>query len=414
MTSSSSAGAVLETKRAEDGEVTAAGTDANEVRLRQHLFEMSDVVRRFRLRRKISTQAARSGLRDGGIQRGDRPTLVAGVEVDAPFDTGWADPDPDFAQVVHVFHLEWHGIRAAAGYSSGRKVGFTANRRLTAHELRKVVHHCVSGDVRAVVFHALSDNMVEVIRTVRHVAGKGIRTVLVWHGSTAQFFLPVERDGFATALELRRRCDVDVLMCVKPEMELLNPSIHPETLINLPPTLNACGPVHSRATGNVLVPMPDDWWKNPSTNVIAAARTPGVTRVYTTAPLEQPKSYGLKVPVESLGRLSRDRLFRVLGRVDAVLNVSLADCQPMTSLEALAHGVPCLTGPIGLGDLDLHPYQQMVQVAGTASLRSISSALHEVLRLNSSAGSELRGMLDEYRAQLIRLAKQRLGGVLFS
>src|SRR5690606_630622 len=124
------------------------------------------------------------------------------------------------------------------------------------------------------------------------------------------------------------------------------------------------------------------------TNVIAAARTPSVRRVYSCAALEQPKAFGLTTPLEVLGRLKRDEVFRVIRRVDAVLNVSLAECQPMTALESLAHGVPCLTGSLGLGTLDAHPYQQLVQVPGTGSLRAISTALERLLGMSREPGSE--------------------------
>jgi len=379
-----------------------------EVGLRQRLFALADALASERLRRRAKRT---KGDRQAPPASGVKPPGT--VEIDGAFDTAWADPDARFSGLVHAFHLEWHGIRAASGYLPGSKVGFTANRDLLLREIQEIAAHCARPGVRAVLFHGFSENMEDVIRSVRRVTSGQVRLALVWHGSTAQFHAPAERDGFTTALELRRSGIVDVLACVKPEMELLSPLIHGETLLNLPPTVSP-SPAPLEPTGAVFVPMPADWWKNPHTNVIAAARSPSVRRIYCCAALEQPKAFGLTTPLEVLGRLKRDEIFRVLRRIDAVLNVSLAECQPMTALESVAHGVACLTGTLSLGALDAHPYQQLVQVPGTGSLRAISEVIERVLALRRDQGPELADMIGDFRTRLTMAAKERLGNLVLS
>lgn len=376
--------------------------------LRERLFGLADALARSRLARAPKRAPAGIVVEQPAVQ--EQP---AGVELDAPFDTAWSQQDPRFSGLVHVFHLEWHGIRAAAGYSPGSKAGFTANRPLSVYEVQQIVGHCLRPGNRAVLFHGFSDNMEDVIRSVRRAAGRSLRLSLAWHGSTAQFHAAAEINGISTALRLRKTGVVDALVCVKPEMELLSPLIHGETLINLPPRL---GPGSRRAsgTGIAFIPVPDDWWKNPQTNVLAAARTPGVKRVYTCAKFERTEAFGPGAPVDVLGRLRRDELFRVLERVDAVLNVTLAECQPMTALEALSHGVPCLTGALSLGNLDAHPYQQLMQVAGTGSLKTISDRLRKVLELRAAGDAELAGIIADYERVVKHEAFERLGALTLS
>jgi glycosyltransferase involved in cell wall biosynthesis len=107
------------------------------------------------------------------------------------------------------------------------------------------------------------------------------------------------------------------------------------------------------------------------------------------------------------GALARSELFRLIQRMDVLLNVTLSECQPMTALEGLAHGVPCLTGPLSLGALDDHPYQQLVQVPGTVSLGDLTDAMERVLSLRAADPAGLTQMLEDYSVRLRAEATRR-------
>jgi hypothetical protein len=93
--------------------------------------------------------------------------------------------------------------------------------------------------------------------------------------------------------------------------------------------------------------------------------------------------------------------------VDVVLNASLSECQPMTALEGLALRVPCITGPLGLGPLDEHPFQQLTQIARVDSVGAVRDATERVLELQESSPQRLREMMDSYESLLCTEAIDR-------
>ncbi|MBU8896544.1 class I SAM-dependent methyltransferase [Corallococcus sp. M34] len=320
-----------------------------------------------------------------------------GVVIDALMDTQWAHAEPRLSRLVHVFHQEWHGIRAAAGYAPGRKVAITADRPLTESDLRRVAEACERFGSRAVLFHGFSPNALEVARMLRHVFGHAVRLYCAWHGSTTQFHFDVEVKTFSQLLELRADGTLDGLACVKPEMSLLSPLIHPRTLLNLPPRIAPeARRYRTPSTRAAFVPTPANWWKNFFTNVFVAATSSRLDTVFVTNPFHSNPVMPVRASVVNAGRLDRAALFRLIGEVDVLFNVTLTECQPMTALEGLAHGVACLTGPLSLGALDSHPYQRLVQVTGTGSLGEMSTALERLLVLRERSPDEYAQTLDDY------------------
>jgi hypothetical protein len=322
---------------------------------------------------------------------------LEGVLVDAPLDTRWAHPEPRMARCSHVFHQEWSGIRAAAGFAPGHKVAITADRPLTPAEHRRVIEACAANQSRTVIFQGFSSNMAELIPLMRRTLGGSVRLVAVWHGSTTQFHFPAEIEGFTQLLAMRRQGLLDGLACVKPEMYALSELVFPQTLLNLPPHVAEAGRLSSLSPKRAaLLPLPNNWWKNFQTNLLVAGASARLSRVYVTAPHEAREELPLRAEVVNVGRLQRSELFRLIREVDVLLNVTLTECQPMSALEGLAFGVPCLTGALSLGELDAHPYQRLVQVAGTGALVEIQRALERVLELRERAPRELEQMLQDY------------------
>ncbi|QSQ28042.1 methyltransferase type 11 [Pyxidicoccus parkwayensis] len=330
------------------------------------------------------------------------------VVIDAPLDTAWAHVDARFDRVLHIFHQEWYGIRAAAGYTPGHKLGITADRPLSAADHRRIVETCETFGIRSVVFQGFSNNALEVVHLLRRVFGSSIKLFNVWHGSTSQFHFEFELETFTRLLALKAGGALDGVACVKPEMHHVSPHIYQGLLLNLPPRVEAAHQRHrAPPTRTAFIPTPNNWWKNFYSNVLVAASVPGIERVFVTSPFTARPEFPLRSPVISVGHLKRAELFRVIRDSDVLLNVTLVECQPMTALEGLTHGVACLTGPLTLGPLDEHPLQKLVQVPGTGSLGLMRSALARVLELRERSTEEYAQMLEDYTRTLCAEALNR-------
>ncbi|MHB8420669.1 MAG: class I SAM-dependent methyltransferase [Myxococcales bacterium] len=349
------------------------------------------------LRRELALREPKEA---GGHTATGLPHSRAAVELDTPFDTHWAWPDSRFDHVLHLFSQEWFGIRAAAGYLPGRKIAVTANDPLRDVDRRLALDAVIATRARSVVVHGYSDNMLGLALAMKRLVGESLRVQVVWHGSTAQFHLPFEIGAMARLLELRRRRQIDGLACIKPGMALLGPEIHPVPIYNVGPRLGAPVRMRRGLSGSLLVPVPDDWMKNFHTNVLAAASEPRVRRVFVLARTRWLFRQRARARVIELPRLRRPELFRRLSNLDMVLNATLTECQPMTALEALSHRVPCVTGRLGLGQLDAHPLQQLCQMVEADNATSVRQAVGRVLDLREKDPAGLEQMMDDYEQQL--------------
>jgi SAM-dependent methyltransferase len=318
---------------------------------------------------------------------------------DDPNDTAWAHVDSGFSRVVHVFHQEWHGIRAAAGYSPGHKLAITMERPLTHKEIRQAVNLCSNALARVIIVHGFSPNAHELILAMRKAFDRSVRILCVWHGSTAQLHYEYELDVFRRALALREEGLVDAMGCVKPDMHLVSGDIYPRTLLNLPPRV---APQVRRATGqqsrSAFIPMPNDWRKNFYTNLYACMAAPHIDQVYVTTQFTEPRP--MAKPVRRLVRPGRSETFGLMRQVDVVLNASLSECQPMTALESLALRVPCITGPLSLGEFDEHPLQRLCQIARVDVVGPVRDAIERLVDLQVHSPQRLLEMMEDYERRL--------------
>ena len=365
---------------------------------RQRLLSLADVLSRMR-----NSKAPFRNARGSAAKRADHHTVL----VNSATDTAWAQPDPALARLTHVFHQEWHGIRAASGYAPGQKIAITADRQLASSDLQRVVAECAVRQTDAIVFQGFSGNSEDLIRLIRREFGRSIRLYCVWHGSTSQFHFNHELDRFARLIELRAKGVLDGVGCVKPQMHLLSPHIHVQTVLNYPPRIAPENNSRAEIRRAALIPTPNNWWKNFYSNLFVAANSPRLDAVYVTSAFARKEHLPIRARVVNIGPLRRPGLFRIIRRIDVMLNVTLSECQPMSALEGIAHGVPCLTGPLSLGTLDEHPYQRLVQVAGTGSLGDLSRALDRLLEMRERHPAELAQMLKNYSSMLCAEASRR-------
>jgi SAM-dependent methyltransferase len=331
---------------------------------------------------------------------------------DEPLDTHWSQVDARFARVIHVFHQEWHGIRAHAGYTPGHKLAITCRRALTVQEQRRVLEGCADRLVRVIVFHGYSAAADELARVLRKALGGGVRICFASLGNTAQLHLEFEHQMFTLALRRRQQGVLNGIACVKADMHLASDLIFPKTLISIPPRIPDGRPqVRGSLSGGALIPVPNDWRKNFYTNLFAAERVERLRRIVVTTDFRDP-------PGSRRGRIirtpppERPQMFRLMRDSDVILNASLTECQPMTALEGLALGTPCLTGPLSLGDLDLHPYQRLTQLRAVDSLREVRDGIERLLDLRERSPQELDEMMVDYSGILCAEAFRRYGEFL--
>ena len=147
----------------------------------------------------------------------------------------------------------------------------------------------------------------------------------------------------------------------------------------------------------VFVPVENTWRKNLYTNILAACNTEGIERIYT---VNWPRAFSR--PWRTFSRLQLVGykrgldLLTTLGSVSAVLAVTLAECQPMTQLEAFALGTPALTGPLELAEFADHELTQLCEVPhldNPALIFPVSETHHRFAELRSCCtGRDDRGL----------------------
>jgi SAM-dependent methyltransferase len=324
-----------------------------------------------------------------------------------PLDTKWAHEDGRFSRALHVFHAEWFGIRAAAGYLPGRKLSIPANRQLSSSEIQQIVHICHKDLARTVFVHGVSSNAMDLVRMLRSSLGDGVAVFGVWHGSTAQLQGPGEHQQFTRFLQLLNDGSFKGAGGVKPGLHRLDGRLFQLPLVNLPPRLSELPAGTNAHRGAALVPVPLDWRKNFYTNLIAADRSGHFRRTFVTAPFTRAPEISLATEIVSLLNPSRGELFRLITESDLILNATLSECHPMTALEGVAHRVPCLTGRLSLGELDQHPYQKLVQVDGVDSLDEVIAAIGRVMAQLRADPKGLHAMMGDFERILIHQALDR-------
>ncbi len=401
--SKSLSGAAATSAEAKVEELTARlAAETERFARRQRLQALSDDLARLRASRVAFPDAPTAYTPPAGIP---------GFLHNAPLDTRWAAVMPRFGKLMHVFHQEWHGIRAAAGYMPGQKLAIACERTLDERELRAALELVQRSGCDTVIVHSYSPNARDFMVLLRRTMGSSVRILSLWHGSSAQFHYSLELDYFAQLVDLKRRGVIDEVATVKPGMHLLSSDIFPKTVINLPPRVSDAertSPTR-RMTRAALIPTPNDWRKNFFTNLFACQASTRIDDVYVTASYKLPEALKARRRIHHVARPSRTELFELVRRCDIVLNASLSECQPMTALEALSLGIPCVHGTLSMGALDAHPYQRLSQIAGVDSVEAVTAAIEQVVSLRERAPEELAGMMADYARALTAEAVDVLG-----
>lgn len=358
--------------------------------------------------KRASDLAALRGLRSpaGSAPEGSGAT-AHGIRVDDPADRRFARSDPRFDHIVHVFHLEWVGIRAACGSLPGHKIAVPADAALTDRDLDDVVAAVERLHATRAVLHGFSGNMARLVRTW-HRRLPGLSVFAVFHGSSAQWVLDYDRAAVVELLGLARSGFVRRFHIMKAGLDTALANQHRPILYNVSPELGALAP-HVPAPPvppGAAVAFAPGWnvvHKNVVTNVVGALQASATGEVRTFV---RGMDYGFfsNKPVRILPPATRDAMFETYRGSDICLNVSLLDCHPMTNVEAQAVGTPCLRGPLFLDHLDDHPYVRLTEVANAGSTAAIARAVDRCLDVPRA---EMLAMLVDYRTRMDREALDR-------
>jgi len=328
------------------------------------------------------------------------------VAYDLSRDTAWAHKDTRFDRVLHVFFEETAGPRSAAGYLPGHKLCLPMSRSLEKPDYGYILEKCASDKINTIVLHTIWRGTREAIKVLRREISP-VRVLAVWHGNTAQFVEEMVRRTFADLLRLKQDGLIDNVATVKAGLELLSGDIYKMPMYNLPPKVEVSRGGVTGAHKSVLIPLRDIWRKNFYTNMYAAGCLDELEAIYTNVLFVKPKEIEIKPEIRYYGKLGmspKDEMFEFFTKVDAVMNVTLSECQPMVFLESLAYRVPCLTGPIQLDHLDGHPYRKLTEVDRADSLTDVSKALRKLLHLRWERNDELLDMMEEYDGMLCSAA----------
>jgi len=343
----------------------------------------------------FGTQEGEHGAREG----------AADFEFDAERDTALSNPAPAFDQVLHVFHAEWFGIRAAAGAQPGQKLAITVNRPLTQATLLNIIEASAERGVTRVVAHGMSDNMARLLRAFK-AAGGGTRLYGVWHGTMARWsfenelalanqFLGLHKEGVFDRVNFLR-IGLDVLV----EARVFAPY-----LFNVPPrvTVERTNLPFTSRPAKGYFPAWNLEGKNFYANLAALQRSEAIDQFFTCTGFQWPPNLPLTKYQGKVQWDWRDQ-FHLLAQMDLAMAVSIVDCHPMVPLEALAVGTPSLTGPLTFDALTEHPFVGLTMVEDPFDVRLIAERIDLVASVDPP---ELQEMITDFRGELIRVSRQR-------
>ncbi len=138
----------------------------------------------------------------GVIGLGPRPTPPR-FGWNLPEDTAYAHKLPAFKSVLHVFHGQWLGIRAAAGSLPGEKLAIDASGKLSRKQADGLVAEIGARKLTRIVAHGMSDSAALLVRRLS-AAGLAEQTFLVHHGALTQWCYEPERKLEQNPISLHR------------------------------------------------------------------------------------------------------------------------------------------------------------------------------------------------------------------
>ena len=366
---------------------------------RQNVIELQAENQRLRARLEtLNALSVPAGFpADNMAEEARRPPPLLEYLFDAERDTAPSHHNAAFASTLHLFHMEYLGIRAAAANLPGRKLAIRAEKPLSLEAVGRILERLDSRRIERFVVHGYSDNMDLLVRQIGKASGA--RFHCVWHGNFGQMAYRDERRAFEQWLRLQQDGLVARAHILKQNSSLFLAKGYTPLLLNLPPKWagkRAARPFEVEEAVTAFVPSWSDVRKNWHANVLAAAETRAVRKVLHYADCKV--LFPVFKPVRRVVYEAANHM-EVVASVDIVFNATLIDCHPMVDLEALACGTPSVTAKLFLGGtFDSHAYARLTEVDNPLDVQAIARAASRIAEVPSS---ELASTMDDYRAMLI-------------
>lgn len=339
------------------------------------------------------------------VRRKSDPTTTH--DWDASADVEYAHRSEPFDRVLHVFHRQWLGIRAAAGSLPGMKLAIDANQRMGWADIKTITASIISRNPSRIIIHGTSPNMVALVEMLSAV-GLARSIFIVYHGSIVQWCSEQERQFAFSAIELVRSGKASKIHFMKAGNDVFGLPSSTKLLLNMSPVVPDTFCQATQKSDYVLVPGTPGWVKNLFCNALGGAMAPEVSRVLHFATgLKLPKPLGSKL--ERVEFVDRRTTLRLMSHCLATLYVSVVECHPMVNLESEAVGTPCLRNPLFLDTLEGHDYVRLVEVKNTASPAGVCEALRRVISVDRR---EMSDLIRDYLSQLNSTALMRYADFL--
>lgn len=300
---------------------------------------------------------------------------------------------PGFEQVVHVAHHEWHGIRNCTAALPGNKLLIPADEELSQEEINEILLQLDRMDIRKVVFQGYSSNADKLLLRIAAGFAGDIDCFAVTHVTTTQFEHHFEIDQQRLLLNRLQYGLLKRLGSVKPDFGAAIEGYWDKTLINFAPNIESSLQVEKSPEVTTYAPLDISWRKNMYTNIIAASICDNIQYVKTSNYPEGLAGIFDMSKVVLTGYLRGMALLEEMGRSHAVLVATLAECQPMTQLEAMAMGTPSLTGPLGLSEFDRDPLMDLCTTTNLDNPYLLSRDIHRLVDASTSDPVAMKQMV---------------------
>ncbi|WCM29070.1 hypothetical protein NDN01_09325 [Sphingomonas sp. QA11] len=317
-------------------------------------------------------------------------------------DVRYAQHDSRLGNVLHIFHREWHGIRAAAGSLPGRKL-VIPEVTLSEALLNVLALQIQDENPYRIIFHGFSANMASLIRWL-HDAGLTDRLFAVFHGSPAQWWNEVERKFVFEMIDMAQNGYFSGIHIMKNGMELPNAPLFKPLIYNVSPK-HGMKQEAMRKSDRVaaFVPGWNNWIKNVFGSAYGASLSEYVDEVWAFASgLELP--FPMQEKLIILKPTNREETFERYLASRVTLNVSLIDCHPMVNVEAQSLGRPCVRSDLYLDQYEDHDYVKLVSVGHNNSPYEIRKTVEKVLDMPHK---EIQDMVLDYQGKIDALALDR-------
>lgn len=319
--------------------------------------------------------------------------------------TQFAHSDPAFDTVLHVAHAEWHGIRQSVAYAPGQKLLIPGESPFGQNETEKeevvaaLIKEVERTNITHVIFQGFSENADFLLIRLKANFGPSLKCFAVNHVTTAQFDNFFEMAMIARLLIRKRYGLLHGVASVKQDFGLIFEEFWPKVILNYAPNFPDESFPAQEESRDIFSPLDPGWRKNMFTNYLAALRVQGIERLNVANYPFGLDGIACLDRLILVGYLRGRELWAQMARSAMLMTATLAECQPMTQLEALAVGKPALTGPLRLRDFEDDP---LMKLSASANLDDPVLLSRDAQRLFDAATGDPVGMREMITAHLDR------------